>query len=112
MAELFHDREYESRRRHISRLINSHKEDDITLDNVPESLAVLPDGSKFLQLQTPTFQMYYSKATIKKAVDNGLKALVADGIHKVLPKKLGDNAQLYTIRGVCNGTVEVLPTFC
>ncbi|RCN37737.1 hypothetical protein ANCCAN_16356 [Ancylostoma caninum] len=43
MAELFHDREYESTRRHISRLINTHKQHDITLDNVPESLAVLPD---------------------------------------------------------------------
>ncbi|KIH45823.1 hypothetical protein ANCDUO_24132 [Ancylostoma duodenale] len=57
------------------------------------SLAILPDGSKFLQFRTPTFRMYYSKETIKKALDNRLYALVADGIHKVLPRKLGGNAQ-------------------
>ncbi|KAL6724258.1 hypothetical protein Aduo_019162 [Ancylostoma duodenale] len=106
MAELFNDRECESRMRHISRLINTHKKDDVTLDNVRDWLAVLPDGSKFL-LQIPTFQMYWFKVTIKKTVDNGrLKALFADGIHKVLPKKLGDNAQLYTIHGVCNGRIK------
>ncbi|KAL6723730.1 hypothetical protein Aduo_018706 [Ancylostoma duodenale] len=80
ISELFHDRE----------LINVHKEEEIALDNVPDSLAILSDGSKFLQFQTPTFQMYYSKETIK-----------------VLPRKLGDNAQLYTIHGVCNNAVEV-----
>ncbi|KIH47203.1 hypothetical protein ANCDUO_22738, partial [Ancylostoma duodenale] len=55
ISELFHDRE----------LINVHKEEEIALDNVPDSLAILSDGSKFLQFQTPTFQMYYSKETIK-----------------------------------------------
>ncbi|RCN34107.1 hypothetical protein ANCCAN_20057 [Ancylostoma caninum] len=47
------------------------------------------------------------RVMFKEALDNGLYALVADGVHKVLPKKLDDNAQLYTIPGVCNDTVEV-----
>ncbi|KIH61247.1 hypothetical protein ANCDUO_08486 [Ancylostoma duodenale] len=42
----------------------------------------------------------------QKAFENGLVALVADGIHK-LPPALGEHGQLYTIHGVCNGGIDI-----
>ncbi|KIH50566.1 hypothetical protein ANCDUO_19355 [Ancylostoma duodenale] len=49
IAKLFHDREYESKESQISRLTNVHKEEEINLDNMLVSLAILSDGSKFRQ---------------------------------------------------------------
>ncbi|KAL6731483.1 hypothetical protein Aduo_002344 [Ancylostoma duodenale] len=56
---------------------------------------------------------YYSQEIITKAVNNGLFALVADGVHKLNPrsKKLApirmEEGQLYTKHGVCRGGFEV-----
>ncbi|CAJ0602042.1 unnamed protein product [Cylicocyclus nassatus] len=50
---------------------------------------------------------YYSRKTVQKAVENGLVALVADGIHKLPPEELGKDGQLYTIHGVCNNGIDV-----
>ncbi|VDP62798.1 unnamed protein product [Heligmosomoides polygyrus] len=56
---------------------------------------------------TADVHIYYSCTTIKKAYENGLFALVADGVHKILPTQLGDQAQLYTIHGVCSNGHEI-----
>ncbi|RCN32163.1 hypothetical protein ANCCAN_22040 [Ancylostoma caninum] len=37
--------------------------------------------------------------------------LVADGLHKVLPRQLGDNSQLCTIHGGCRNTHQ-MPLVC
>ncbi|KHJ87009.1 hypothetical protein OESDEN_13225 [Oesophagostomum dentatum] len=87
--------------------INAHKDKTVTMSNVPEHVAQLPDGSRFLHEQTGAFHIYYSKDTIKKACRNGLFALVADGMFTLHPKELGRNAQLYCVHAVCSGGVEI-----
>ncbi|KAK6029612.1 hypothetical protein OSTOST_04276 [Ostertagia ostertagi] len=84
-----------------------HKVRGMTWDNIPESFSRLHDGTRFLQLKTAQVQIYCSRRTIEKAYRNGLHALVADGVHQILPEQLGDHSQLYTIHGVCNNGVEV-----
>ncbi|KAK6060499.1 hypothetical protein COOONC_01839 [Cooperia oncophora] len=84
-----------------------HKVKGITWDNIPQSLSHLRDGTQFLQLRTPQLQLYYSLKTIEKAYHNGLCVSVADGVHKIMPEKLGDHSQLYTIHSVCNNGLEV-----
>ncbi|VDM80856.1 unnamed protein product [Strongylus vulgaris] len=42
------------------------------------------------------------------AVDNGLTAFVADGMHRLSPEMLSKDG-LYTIHGVCNGVVSRCP---
>ncbi|RCN35981.1 hypothetical protein ANCCAN_18146 [Ancylostoma caninum] len=79
----------------------------LTWDNIPENFAYLSDGTPFLQEKTATLRSYYSVDTIRKACEKGLRALVADGVHKILPAQLGDQAQLYTIHGVCESGHKV-----
>ncbi|RCN45094.1 hypothetical protein ANCCAN_08904 [Ancylostoma caninum] len=94
----FHRRSLDSRRRTVERSKEAHKDKMVTWNSVPPSLANLSDGSVFLQAKT---------ANLHKACKNGLMVLVADGMHKVLPRQLGDNTQLYTIHGVCRNGHQV-----
>ncbi|CAJ0592430.1 unnamed protein product [Cylicocyclus nassatus] len=68
------------------RAVQSHDLPRAALENLPDDLIKLDDGTQFLQLKLPGLYVYYSRKTLQKAVENGLVALVADGIHK-LPKK-------------------------
>ncbi|EYC25454.1 hypothetical protein Y032_0012g1902 [Ancylostoma ceylanicum] len=105
LMDEFHGHGYEKRRRQIARSVEKHDRPTATLDDVPERLRTLMDGFNFLQYSRQGLYIYYSKDTIKAAVDNGLVALVADGIHKLPPEELGDNGQLYTIHGICNANI-------
>ncbi|VDM76158.1 unnamed protein product [Strongylus vulgaris] len=89
------------------RSLEKHDRPRATLDSVPEDLRTLPDGSLFLQFSQPGLYIYFSRRTVQKAVDNGLTAVVTDGIHRLPPEELGKDGQLYTIHGVCNGGVDV-----
>ncbi|KAK6011158.1 hypothetical protein OSTOST_23768, partial [Ostertagia ostertagi] len=91
----FHRGNLNSRRSAITKSKAFHKVRGMTWDNIPESFSRLHDGTRFLQLKTA-----------QKAYRNGLHALVADGVHQILPEQLGDHSQLYTIHGVCNNGVE------
>lgn len=51
--------------------------------------------------------IYYSEKIIRKACENGLDTLIADGIVSMHPNQREKNGQLYTIHGVCNGKVNV-----
>ncbi|VDO69861.1 unnamed protein product [Heligmosomoides polygyrus] len=44
---------------------------------------------------------------LKKACENGLDTLIANGIFSMHPNPREKNGQLYTIHGVCNGKVNV-----
>ncbi|KAK6059902.1 hypothetical protein COOONC_02445 [Cooperia oncophora] len=46
------------------------------------------------------------------ALENGLYAIVADGVHSLHPKSLGYHAQLYCVHGVCSREVDVPLMFC
>ncbi|CAJ0593908.1 unnamed protein product [Cylicocyclus nassatus] len=91
----FHQEGYCKRRRTILKSVQMHDRPTASLDDVPENLRTLRDGTTFLQFSSPGLYIYYSKTTIQKAVENGLTALVADGIHKLPPKALGDDGQLH-----------------
>ncbi|CAJ0592984.1 unnamed protein product [Cylicocyclus nassatus] len=91
----------------LLRAVQSHDLPRTTLENQPDDLTKLDDGTQFLQLKLPSLYVYYSRKTIQKAVENELVALVADGIHKLPPEELGKDGQLYTIHGVCNGGIDV-----
>ncbi|KHJ77622.1 hypothetical protein OESDEN_22758, partial [Oesophagostomum dentatum] len=86
----------------------------VNMDNVPEALRNLPDGSRFLQLQERLMHIYLSQDVVKRAVENGLMALRADGngIHLLNPRsKRGtgvrmEEGQVYTTHGVCRGGFE------
>ncbi|KHJ86569.1 hypothetical protein OESDEN_13674 [Oesophagostomum dentatum] len=103
----FHGTGYLYRRRTIAKNVEKHGKPAVSLDDPPESLKTLMDGETFLQHSSPGFYVFYSKKTVKKAFENGLVALVADGIHKLPPQALGDNGELYTVHGICNGGVDV-----
>ncbi|CAJ0607424.1 unnamed protein product [Cylicocyclus nassatus] len=45
-----------------------------------------------------------ARTTVEKAVENGLTAIVADGVHKLPPDVLGENAQLYTLHATSSST--------
>ncbi|CAJ0597869.1 unnamed protein product [Cylicocyclus nassatus] len=105
----FYDIGYTKRRRTIAKAVQSHDLPRATLENQPDDLTKLDDGTQFLQLKLPGLYVYYSRKTIQKAVENGLVALVADGIHKLPPEELGKDGQLYTIHGVCNGGIGKSP---
>ncbi|XGW34745.1 hypothetical protein V3C99_018621, partial [Haemonchus contortus] len=93
------------KRQAISRAISSLKDKEVTLDNIPEELAQLSDGTTFVHEQDQELHVYYSERTIEMACTNGLYAIVADGVHTKQPKEL---MQLYCVHGVCNGGVENL----
>ncbi|KAK6062214.1 hypothetical protein COOONC_00112 [Cooperia oncophora] len=92
------------KRQAISRAINSLKDRAVTLEHIPDDLAMLSDGRRFLQEQGPEVHVYYSEETIEMACCTGLYAIVADGVHTKQPKEL---MQLYCVHGVCDGGVEV-----
>ncbi|KAK6734095.1 hypothetical protein RB195_017707 [Necator americanus] len=103
---------YESRRSAYSKAVKEGSA-EVDMNNVPDPLRILPDGRTFLHYQQPTMHIYYSEDVIKRAIDNGLWALIGDGIHKLNPRsKRGssvrmEEGQLYTIHGVCRGGFEV-----
>uniref|UniRef100_A0A7I4YCF8 MULE domain-containing protein n=1 Tax=Haemonchus contortus TaxID=6289 RepID=A0A7I4YCF8_HAECO len=92
------------KRQAISRAISSLKDKEVTLENIPEEVALLSDGTTFVHEQDQELHVYYSEKTIEMACTNGLYAIVADGVHTKQPKEL---MQLYCVHGVCNGGVEV-----
>ncbi|KAK6040404.1 hypothetical protein COOONC_22092 [Cooperia oncophora] len=108
------------KRRAISRAINSWKDREVTLQNIPENLARLSDGRLFVQKQDAELHIYYSGETIEInctysnksvlgcqktiACKSGLYAIVADGVHTKQHKEL---AQLYCVHGICDGGIEI-----
>ncbi|KAK6035787.1 hypothetical protein COOONC_26708 [Cooperia oncophora] len=61
------------------------------------------------------FQVYFdllSNLEIQMALENGLYAIVADGVHSLHPKSLGYHAQLYCVHGVCSREVDLPLMFC
>ncbi|VDO84021.1 unnamed protein product [Heligmosomoides polygyrus] len=80
-----------------------HMESAVTMEHIPEYLTTNADGSRFLQFQTDDMHIYFLEKVIRKACQNGLDTLVADGIFSMHPNQREKNGQLYTIHGVCNG---------
>ncbi|KAL6729865.1 hypothetical protein Aduo_000879 [Ancylostoma duodenale] len=79
------------------------------MDSIPEDLSQLPDRENFFQLQTSDIHIYYSEEVIAMARDNGLSALIADGIYKLNPITTPDRmnkGQLYCVQAVVRGGVE------
>lgn len=76
------------------------------MEHVPVSMALNPDGKKFLHYRTSDFHIYYSENIIRKTVENGLDALIVDGIFFEMHPRDKDR-QLYTIHGVCNVKIDV-----
>ncbi|VDK51171.1 unnamed protein product [Cylicostephanus goldi] len=103
---------YQSRRSAYSRAVKMTIP-DVDMEHVPEQLRNLPDGSTFLKLQEPNMHIYISDEIVKRAMDNGLHALIGDGVHQLNPRnKRGshvrvEKGQVYTIHGVCRGGIEV-----
>ncbi|RCN52761.1 hypothetical protein ANCCAN_01138 [Ancylostoma caninum] len=82
----------------------------VEMDNIPKDLGRLPGGENFLKLQTPELHTYYSEEVILKARNNGLYALIADGVHKLNPITIPDRmdkGQLYIVHAVVSGGIEV-----
>ncbi|VDM73968.1 unnamed protein product [Strongylus vulgaris] len=77
------------------------------MGRVSDEHAVLANGSRFLQFQSPGLHMYYSLETIEMAQRHGLYVLVADGVHDLQPDATNRKGQLYTVHGVCNNTIDV-----
>ncbi|KAL6730061.1 hypothetical protein Aduo_001057 [Ancylostoma duodenale] len=104
LTDEFHDYGCEKRKGQIARNVEKHDRPRATSDDVPEGLRTLMDGSNYLQYSRSGLYIYYSKETIKAAVDN---RLTAHGMHKLPPEELGENGQLYTIHGICNADIDV-----
>ncbi|VDN28119.1 unnamed protein product [Cylicostephanus goldi] len=106
----YHGRGYECRRSALSRAVKRNIR-EVDMDNIPTQLKLLRDGSPFLQVQQPLMHIYMSQDI--RAVENGLHALIGDGIHQLNPRsKRGsdvriEEGQVYTIHGVCQGGFEV-----
>ncbi|KAK6038363.1 hypothetical protein COOONC_24132, partial [Cooperia oncophora] len=112
---------YQARRRQISQNLNKWVDRSVTMENVPHEFRTLQDGSQFLQFHEPRFHIYYSVRTIEVSFtfiavqwlfENGLYAIVADGVHSLHPKSLGYQAQLYCVHGVCSREVDLPLMFC
>ncbi|RCN49965.1 hypothetical protein ANCCAN_04001 [Ancylostoma caninum] len=91
----------------LVRATNAHRDKLVTMEKVLSYLANLWDGSTFLQELLPRMHIYYSDLCLEKACRNGLRALVADGVHSKAPRGLKRNSQLYVVHGVCDGGVDV-----
>lgn len=52
----------------------------MSMEHVPDSLALNLDGTRSLQYHTSDFHIYYSENITRKALVDGLDTLVADGI--------------------------------
>ncbi|KAK6057553.1 hypothetical protein COOONC_04927 [Cooperia oncophora] len=68
---------------------------------------MLRDGSQFLQVDEPRFHTCYSARIIQMACENGHHGLIADGSRSLHTKHLGNHAQLYYTRGVCNQEMDI-----
>ncbi|KAL6729504.1 hypothetical protein Aduo_000552 [Ancylostoma duodenale] len=80
------------------------------MEVIPEDLQNLPDSSRFLHIKRPDLHLYYSEEVIQKACENGINALIGDGVHKLNPKTAPvhmEKGQLYTIHAACNGEMEL-----
>ncbi|KAL6736428.1 hypothetical protein Aduo_006783 [Ancylostoma duodenale] len=95
LMDEFHDHGYEKRRRQIARNVEKHDRPRATSDSVPERLRDDQGSGWFSGTKESLSKTQFFYA----AFDNGLTALVADGIHKLPPEELGENGQLYTIHG-------------
>ncbi|EYB85280.1 hypothetical protein Y032_0301g1827 [Ancylostoma ceylanicum] len=49
----------------------------------------------------------YQFPNVQMAQQQGLVALVADGVHNLQPDATNKRGQLYTVRGVRNNTIDV-----
>ncbi|KAL6737709.1 hypothetical protein Aduo_011328 [Ancylostoma duodenale] len=105
------ERGYERRRKTFSRAEQGPGPTP-NMDKVPDHLRLRPDESTFLHVEMSQLRIYYSLNVVKKAVETGLFALVADGIHQMRSRsKRGlsvkmEEGQLYTIHGVGDGKIE------
>ncbi|EYC22299.1 hypothetical protein Y032_0017g3270 [Ancylostoma ceylanicum] len=100
-----HQRDFATRRQTISDRLNEIGGNQVSLTNVPPSLAQFRNGSLFLhEGPSEDIHIYYSEKTIELACRNGLFALVGDGVHTYQPKKM---EQLYTVHAVCEGGIEM-----
>ncbi|KIH45462.1 hypothetical protein ANCDUO_24497 [Ancylostoma duodenale] len=88
----------------------AHKKREVNMENIPSDLCNPPDGSRFLQIQRPDLHLYYSEVVIQMACENGINAIIGDGVHKLNPRTAPvhmEKGQLYTIHASCNGEMEV-----
>ncbi|VDP28731.1 unnamed protein product [Heligmosomoides polygyrus] len=106
-ATLSHYSDYGKCRVTVYINLRHHMEREVSMEYVPDHLALNPDGTRFLQYQTADMHIYYSEKIIRKACENGLDTLIAGGIFSMHPNQREKNGQLYTIHGVCNGKVNV-----
>ncbi|CAJ0606204.1 unnamed protein product [Cylicocyclus nassatus] len=75
LMDEFHMDGFSRRRRTISKSVHRHEQPSESLDDVPEDLRTLRDGTPFLQFSGAGLYVYYSTKTIEKAAANGLMAL-------------------------------------
>ncbi|VDO98688.1 unnamed protein product [Heligmosomoides polygyrus] len=57
--------DYEDLRRTVSRNLRAHEDRSVTMANVPDALALNPDGSRFLHFHTPEMQIYYVEEVLR-----------------------------------------------
>ncbi|VDP15106.1 unnamed protein product [Heligmosomoides polygyrus] len=55
--------DYEDLRRTVS--LRAHEDRSVTMANVPDTLALNPDGSRFLHFHTPEMQIYYVEEVLR-----------------------------------------------
>uniref|UniRef100_A0A7I5E665 SRR1 domain-containing protein n=1 Tax=Haemonchus contortus TaxID=6289 RepID=A0A7I5E665_HAECO len=103
----FHKGGYEARSHAVSRALRKLHDPRVSMTEVPEGYACLPDGTRFLQYHTPELHIYYSAWVIEKACALGLKAIVADGVHDLQIDATNKTGQLYVIHGVTDNGVDI-----
>ncbi|KAL6735804.1 hypothetical protein Aduo_006211 [Ancylostoma duodenale] len=105
----FTKRGYDVRRSSYSRSVRAYRR-EVNMEVITEELQNLPDGSRFLHIKRPDLHLYYSEEVVQKACENGINALIGDGVHKLNPKTAPvhmEKGQLYTIHATCNGEMEL-----
>ncbi|RCN34673.1 hypothetical protein ANCCAN_19492, partial [Ancylostoma caninum] len=88
---------YQEQRRTFAKASAAQKR-TVELDNIPDDIALLPNGGNFVHVQRSDLHIYYSEEVISKAMANGLYVLIGDGVHKLNPKTIPDRmdkGQLY-----------------
>ncbi|KAL6730130.1 hypothetical protein Aduo_001125 [Ancylostoma duodenale] len=101
-------REYDNSRSSYSRSVRAQRR-EANMEVIPGDLQNLPDGSRFLHIKRPDLHSYYSEEVIQKACENGINALIGDGVYKLNPKTAPvhvEKGQLHTIHAACNGETE------
>ncbi|VDK56060.1 unnamed protein product, partial [Cylicostephanus goldi] len=105
----FHGKGCEQRRKTFPKASNAQKR-TVDLSNVPEDLSHVPGGDLFLQLQTDDLHLYFYTDIVEKARDDGMYALIGDGVHNLNPVTIPnrmDKGQLYVLHAAIQGVIEV-----